>query len=131
MNTEQGIFTQNLFRSFEINPIKQKHRGSRTHATDTRTNQTEPPQNQPHPPTHAPDHTRTPGPRSLARVGRRQLQLATNQTTHPIKRGLVVTEMATAPRRGREPDGIGDGTRRGSKRLRRPLITLTVILPVL
>ena len=115
----------------------QKHRGEPdTYATDTRTIQTNHLKANP---TDRLTCQTTPEPRDLARV-------ASSPQTKPLTRSsaVVVTEMATAPRRGweqrgREPDGIGDGTpprtgRRGGKRLRRPrerLITLTVFLPVM
>ena len=64
------------------------------------------PQNQPHPPCTY----------SRARPHRqpRNARVITNHTTHPIKLSVVVTVVATAPRRGeqrgREPDRNGDGT---------------------
>ena len=50
------------------------------------TRQTHEPHKHLHPPTHAPDHTRTP-----ERTRRHKPPL----TTHPIKRGVVVTDIRT------------------------------------
>ena len=76
--------------------------GSRdTHETDTRTSQTNLKTN----PTHRLTRQTTPEPRD-ARV-------ATHHTTHPIKRGGFdgyCDGARTWEQRGREPDGIGDGT---------------------
>ena len=61
--------------------------GEPGHTRDRHKNLTNQPQNQPHPQTHAPDHTRS-----------RDARVATQHTTHPIKRG--------------GGDGDGDGARR-------------------
>ena len=94
--------------------------GAETHTREHK-NLTNQPQNQPHPPTHAPDHTRTPG--------RMPACVATHHTTHQIKRGGGDGDgdgAQTWEQRGREPDGIGDGTppRISGFGIRERLITL-------
>ena len=111
----------------------QRHRGEPGHTRDRHKNLTNQPQNQPHPPTHAPDQPHT----------RRNPGTHASPHTTPLtrKRGGGDGDgdgARTWEQRGREPDGIGDGTpprtgRRGGKRLflrlfgiRERLIALTV-----
>jgi len=107
-------------------PVK-RHRGEPGHTRDRHTNRTN---RTPSKPTHPPTRARqtTPKPRQSTPKPR-DARVATNRTTHPIKRGGGDghgdgAQTRERERRGRESDGIGGGTppragRRGGTRLRR------------